>query len=464
MDLPPATTPSSALTVRSTSGRAVLLATVLGSSLAGIDATVVGIALPRIGEDLGASFSGLQWTVTAYTLTLASFILVGGGLGDRFGRRRVFVVGVVWFTAASLACAVAPTLALLVAARALQGVGGALLTPASLAIIEASFAVAERSRAVGLWAGASGVAGAIAPFVGGWLLAVASWRWVFLVNVPLAAIVVVLAWRVPETRDIDTRRGSDVRGALLAVTGLGALTFSIIEREPLAAALGVVSLSALLWVERRTARPLVPLDLFGSRQFTAANLVTFVAYAAIGVFFFLVVLDLQVVSGWSPLEAGASVLPVTVLTFVLSGSSGALSQRIGPRFQMGLGPMLCAAGCLLTARIGEDAVYVHDVLPAITLFGLGLATMVAPLTATALAAAPAHRAGVASGVNNAVARTGSLLAIAALPVLGGLTGDSYADPAAFEDGYRTCAQLCAGLLVVGGLLAWSLVRRPGEPL
>jgi EmrB/QacA subfamily drug resistance transporter len=453
-----------ALAVRSAGGRAVLLATVLGSSLAGIDATVVGIALPRIGADLDASFAGLQWTITAYTLTLASFILVGGGLGDRFGRRRVFVVGVVWFTAASLACALAPSLALLVAARALQGVGGALLTPASLAIIEASFAPAERPRAVGAWAGASGVAGAVAPFVGGWILAVASWRWVFLVNLPLAALVVVLCRSVPETRDAGTRRGSDVRGALLAVVGLGALTFSIIERQLPAAIASGLALAALGVVERNSPRPLVPLDLFRSRQFVAANLVTFVAYAAIGAFFFLVVLTLQVVAGWSPLEAGTAVLPITVLTFALSGASGALSQRIGPRLQMGLGPLLCAAGCLVTANIGEHTGYVRDVLPGITLFGLGLATMVAPLTATALASAPADRAGVASGVNNAVARTGTLLAIAAVPVLGGLTGASYADAAAFRDGYRTCTQLCAALLVAGGLFAWTLVRSSAEPL
>lgn len=451
---------SAGLEVSSRAGRRVLLATVLGSSLASIDATVVGIALPAIGSDLDASFAGLQWTIVAYTLTLASFILVGAGLADRFGRRRLFVVGVLVFTVASVACAASPTLAALVAARALQGVGGALLTPSSLAILEAAFAPGERARAVGTWAGASGVAGAIAPFVGGWILDVASWRWVFLINLPCAAVVLLLARAVPESRDPDTRRGSDVRGAVLAVVGLGALSLSLIQGRPLAALLGLLALAMLLLVERRATRPLVPLDLFRSRQLAAVNLVTFVVYAAIGVFFFLLPLVLQVVATWSPLEAGAAVLPVTALTFLLSGRSGQLSERRGPRLQMSLGPLLCAAGCLLTLHIDEHSDYVQDVLPAVLVLGLGLAVMVAPLTSAALAAAPVERAGVASGVNNAVARTGTLLAIAAIPALSGLTGAAYADPAVFADGYRAGAWMCAGLLGLGGLLAWALVRDP----
>jgi EmrB/QacA subfamily drug resistance transporter len=441
-------------------GRSVLVATVLGSSLASVDGTVVGIALPRIGADLHASFAGLQWTVTAYTLTLASFILVGGGLGDRWGRRRLFVLGAVWFTVASLGCALAPSVELLVAGRALQGVGGALLTPASLAIIEASFVPSDRSRAVGAWAGASGVAGALAPFAGGWILAVASWRWVFLVNVPLAALVVLLARHVPETRDLGSLRGADLRGALLAVLGLGALTYGIIETRPLVAVGGAVALALLPIAERRAPTPLLPIDLFRRPQFVAANLVTFLAYAAIGAFFFLLVLALQVVAGWSPLAAGTSVLPVTVLTLLLSSRSGALAQRIGPRLQMGLGPLLCAGGCLLTTRIDAATSYPVDVFPAVALFGLGLAVMVAPLTATALSSAPPGRAGIASGVNNAVARAGTLLAIATIPVATGLTDASYRSAEAFRNGYVLSACVCAGLLALSGAVAALLVRNP----
>ena len=251
-----------------------------------------------------------------------------------------------------------------------------------------------------------------------------------------------------------------MRGALLAVVCLGAVTYGIIDRQPLAAVTGVLLLPVLLLVERRAARPLVPLDLFRRRQFVAANLVTFLAYAAIGTFFFLLALALQVVAGWSPLAAGTAVLPVTLLTLVLAGPSGARAQRRGPRLQMGLGPLVCAVGCLLTLGISESTSYAVEVLPAVALFGLGLGIMVAPLTSTALSAAPADRAGVASGVNNALARTGTLLAVAALPVVAGLTGDAYAVPSTFAHGYRTCASLCSALLFAAGLLAWAFVRDP----
>ena len=457
------------LSTRSRRGRVVLFATVLGSSLAGIDATVVGVALPRIGADLHASFAGLQWTVTAYTLTLASFILLGGSLGDRIGQRRVFVVGTVWFTMSSLACAAAPTLSTLVAARAAQGVGGALLTPASLAIIEAGFAPHERSRAVGIWAGSSGVAAAFAPFVGGYLLEVGSWRSVFLINLPLAVVVLRLVPSFPDAGSRGEEVGKDWTGSLLAVVGLGGVSFALIESRGgvplpwvlLAAAAGFTALASFVTVERREAHPLLPLELFGSRLFVAANLVTFIVYAAIGAFMFLVVLALQVVSGYSALAAGASLLPVTALTFLLSSASGALSERIGPRLQMGLGPLLCAGGCVLLSRLSYQATYATDVFPAVALWGLGLATMVAPLTATALSSAPADHAGVASGVNNAVARAGSLLAVAAIPVLAGLSGASYTSAPAFRDGFAMAALLCAGLLALGGITAWIAVQNPG---
>ncbi len=457
------------LALSSAAGRWVVLATILGSALAGIDATVVTIALPAISLDLGASFSGLQWTVTGYTLTLASLILLGGVAGDRFGRRRMFLVGTVWFTAASVLCALAPSVELLVAARVLQGIGGALLTPASLAVIEAAFRPEDRSAAVGTWAGFSGVAGALAPLVGGWLLALGSWRLVFLVNVPVAALVVVVAMRhMPESCDDDAGGAHlDWAGGVATVCFLGGVTYWLIEGRSsdhlatslAAGGLALTGLLALFRIESRSPVPLLPTRLFRSRQFAAANTATFLVYGAIGVFFFLLVLQLQVVVGWSPLAAGLSTVPVTVITLVLSRFSGRVSQRIGPRPQMTAGPLLCGIAVLLSLRITADSRYVADVLPVVTLFGFGLATMVAPLTATALSSAPASHAGAASGVNNAVARTGALLAIAAVPVAAGITGDAIADPQLFATGFRTSMVVCAALFAAGAAVAALWIRR-----
>ena len=447
-------------------GRWVVLATVLGSGLALLDATVVNVALPRIGEDLDADLAGLQWTLNGYTLTLASFILLGGSLGDRLGRRRVFVAGTVWFAVASALCAAAPTVEMLVAARALQGIGGALLTPGSLAIISASFAGEDRSRAIGAWAGLGGIAGAIGPFLGGWLVEVGSWRWVFLINLPLAAVVVLVASRhVPESMDPTASHRLDLPGAVLGAVGLAGVTYASIAggergldpRVVSAGAAGVLALLAFVVVERRSSHPMVPPGLFASRQFTVTNIVTFAIYAAFGAVFFLVVLQLQVVSGFSPLAAGAAMLPVTVLLLVLSSRAGALGARIGPRLPMSAGPLLAAVGVLLMMRIGRDASYATDVLPAVVIFGLGLSLLVAPLTSTVLAAAPAEHAGAASGVNNAVARAGGLLAVALLPAVAGLTGDVYRDPDAFTDGFRIAMGISAGLLVVGGLLSAAFI-------
>lgn len=459
------------LTVRSARGRWVLVATILGSAMAGIDATVVNIALPSIGRDLHASFAGLQWTVTGYTLPLASFILLGGGLGDRLGRRRVFVVGVIWFALASASCAVAPTLAVLVAARVAQGLGAALLTPASLAIIEASFASEHRSAAIGTWAGFSALSAAVAPFLGGWLLELGSWRWVFLVNLPLAALVVAVARRhVPETRD-DTATGRmDWPASIATVSGLAALTYAVMVVHDqgaspavlVASGAAVVALGAFILIERRAPAPLVPLSLFRSRQFTTTNLVTFLIYGAIGGYFFMLVLELQLVAGYSPLLAGTALLPVTVLTLLLSTHSGALAQRIGPRLQMTAGPLICALGVLLALRLSHTAGYLRDVLPAVAVFGLGLATLVTPLTSVALSSAPSSHAGIASGVNNAVARAGSLLAVAALPTLSGLHGDPYRSPSQFAAGYRETLLLCAALLVLGAGVAAVGLRGRGD--
>jgi EmrB/QacA subfamily drug resistance transporter len=447
-------------------GRWVLLGTVLGSGLAFIDATVVNIALPRMGSALDADAAGLQWTVNAYTLTLAAFILLGGSLGDRFGRRRIFLVGVSWFALASLLCGLAPNIGILVAARALQGIGGALLTPGSLAILQASFVPRDRMRAIGAWSGLAGVAGAIGPFLGGWLVEVASWRLVFLINPPLAAIVILVGARhIPESADPQAARQLDLGGAALAALALAGLTYGFTAwpvrggSDPLvlgALVIGVVALAGFVAAERRSKHPMLPPDIFSSTTFTATNLVTFAVYAALGGVFFLVVINLQVVSGFSPLAAGTALLPVTILMLVLSARAGALATRIGPRLPMGLGPLVCGLGLILLSRIGPDASYATDVLPGVIVLGLGLSLTVAPLTATALESVEERHAGLASGVNNAVARVAGLLAVAILPLASGL-GTSLTDPAALEPAYRTSMLICAVLLFAGGALALATI-------
>ena len=451
-------------------GRWVLLTTVLGSGLAMLDSTVVNIALERIGSDFDASFAGLQWTVNAYTLTLAGLILLGGSLGDRFGRRRTFLVGVVWFALASALCGLAPSVEVLVGARALQGVGGALLTPGSLALISASFHGRDRAAAIGAWSGLGGIAGAVGPFVGGWLVEW-NWRLVFLINLPLAAVVFVAAVRhVPESRDPEAVPHLDVPGTVLAVAGLAALTWSLTEAGAAGASggvvtagvVGVVALLAFAVVERRSRSPLVPGDLFLSRRFTAANVVTLLVYAALAVLFVLLVLQLQVVAGFSPLAAGTAMLPVTAIMLLLSARMGALAQRVGPRLPMTIGLTAAAGGMLLLLRVGVGASYVTDVLPAVVLFGLGLASTVAPLTATVLDAADDRHAGVASGVNNAIARAANLLAVAVIPAVAGISGADYTDPVTFSAGYHRAVVIAAALLLGGAVLSATLLR-PERP-
>ena len=455
-------------------GRWVLLTTVLGSGLALLDSTVVNVALERVGADFGASFAGLQWTVNAYTLTLAGLILLGGSLGDRFGRRRIFLVGVVWFAVASALCGLAPSIEVLVASRALQGVGGALLTPGSLALISASFHGRDRAAAIGAWSGLGGVAGAIGPFVGGWLVEW-TWRAVFLINLPLAAVVVAITLRhVPESRDPGAATHLDLPGTVLVVLGLGSLTWSLTAAGEagasppvlVAGAAGVVALVAFALVERRSRSPLVPGDLFANRRFTAANVVTLLVYAALGVLFVLLVLQLQVASGFSPLKAGTAMLPVTAIMLLLSARMGALAQRIGPRLPMTVGLTAAAGGMLLLLRVGRGASYLTDVLPAVVLFGLGLSATVAPLTATVLDAADDRHAGVASGVNNAVARAAGLLAVATIPAVAGISGSDYTDPDAFSAGYHRAVIIAASLLLGGAVLSATLLRparrRPGR--
>ena len=464
-------------------GRWVLLATVLGSSMAMLDGTVVNIALPTIGKSLGASLAGLQWTVTAYTLTLAGLILLGGSLGDRLGRRRIFMTGVVWFALASALCGLAPGIGVLIAARALQGVGGALLAPGSLAIIQATYVPEDRPRAVGAWSGLGGVAGAVGPFLGGWIITTVGWRWVFLINLPVAVVVVAVTTRhVPESRDPSARGRFDILGAWLAALALGGITYALIEASGhgaigggvlTAAVVGAAAGVAFVLVERRRSRsperipPMVPLDVFASRQFTAVNLVTFVVYGALSGMLFLLVLELQLVSGYSPLQAGIALLPFTLLMLLLSARAGALAQRIGPRWLMTAGTLTCAVGMLLMTRIGAHPSYLIDVLPAVCVFGLGLSMVVAPLTATVLASAEVRHAGVASGVNNAVARAAGLLAVAGLPLAVGLTGPDYQSPVLFERGFRAAMVVCAALLLLGALLSATMidnnVLRPARP-
>src|SRR4051794_19199082 len=454
------------------SGRWTLVATVLGSGMAGLDATVVGIALPAIGRDFGVDVAGLQWVVNAYTLTLAGLLLLGGTLGDRYGRRKVFVVGTVWFALASLLCGIAPNTGTLILARALQGVGGALLTPGSLAILQASFAEQDRSRAIGAWSGLGGGATAVGPFLGGWLIGVASWRLVFFINLPLAVAVVLIAARhVPESRDEAVTGRLDGIGALLVTGGLAGLTYGLIEgpqrgwSSPLiltTLAAGVALLIGFVAWEGRASEPMLPLGLFRSRQFSATNAVTFVVYGALSGVLFLLPVVLQVVSGYSPTLAGTALLPVTAIMLLLSSRSGALAARIGPRLQMSVGPVVVAAGLALLARVDSAGTYVTELLPAVVVFGLGLAITVAPLTATALSAAPVEHAGVASAVNNDVARAAGLIAVAVLPVAAGITGDTYLDPAALASGFRNAALIAAVACAVGGLVAALTIRNPTQ--
>ena len=447
-------------------GRWILAVTVLGSGVAFLEATVVNIALPEIGRDLGADTAALQWTLNGYLLTLSALILLGGSLGDRLGRRLIFNVGVAWFTTASVLCAVAPSVEVLVLARVLQGVGGALLTPGSLAIIEATFHPEDRARAIGAWSGLGGVAAAIGPLVGGYLVQSVSWRAIFLLNIPLGAFVILMAQRhVPETKDPTTSGRLDYAGAVLVAVGLAGTTYALIQASEdadpaaivLSALIGVVALAAFLVAERRGRDPMLPLSIFASRQFSAANAVTFAVYGALGGVFFLLVAFLQISIGYSAIAAGAASLPVTALMLLLSPRAGALAQRIGPRIPLTVGPLLIAAGMLLMTQIEPGGSYVVNVLPAVLVYGLGLSLVVAPVTATVLAAADANHAGVASGVNNAVARVAGLVAIAVLPLVAGLGGENFYDPQAMQDGFTIAMFVTAAVAVAGGVLAWFTI-------
>jgi EmrB/QacA subfamily drug resistance transporter len=453
-------------------GRWVLLATVLGSAIASIDATVVGIALPAIGRDFHATLGALQWVVTGYTLTLAGLLLMAGALGDKYGRKKVFVIGVAWFAIASLLCGVAPSVGFLIGARALQGVGAALLTPGSLAILEAVFRPEDRGKAIGAWSGFSGVGTAVGPFLGGWLVAAASWRWIFAINLPISVVVVAVTLRhVPESRDPAATGPIDIAGGALVTLGLIGLTYGLIEgpgghwADPLVLAAllgGLLLLATFIWWEHHTPSPMLPLNLFRSGQFTSANVVTFVVYGGIGGALFLLPIQLQEVSGYSALESGIALLPVTVITLALSQRSGALADKIGPRVQMSVGPVLVGVGLGLFTLITESGNYLTEVLPGVVVFGFGLAVAVAPLTSTVLAAVPAEHAGMASAVNNDVARAAALIAVALLPAAGGLTGDAYQHKDVFSAGFHTASLIAGGLCVAGGVLAAVTIRNPSR--
>jgi EmrB/QacA subfamily drug resistance transporter len=451
----------------------VIAATVLGSGLTALDSTVVGIALPSIKRSFHAQVGTLQWVVTGYTLTLAAFLLLGGSLGDRYGRKRIFLVGVVWFATASALCGVAPSADALIAARVLQGVGGALLAPASLAILEASFRPADTSRAIGAWSGLGGLATAAGPLVGGYLLAVASWRWVFYINLPLAVAVIVVTMRhVPESSDPTSTGPVDRVGAVLAVITLTGLTYGLIEGPTagwgspvIVAALAVAVVGAVaFWrAERSRANPMLPLGLFAIRQLSSANAVTFLMYGALSGALFLLPVELQLVDRYSPLEAGLSLLPITALMLVFSARSARLSSQIGPRLQMTVGPLVAGAGLVGLTRAATGDNYVTHVLPAMIVFGAGLAIAVAPLTATAIGASPPEHAGVASAINNVVARAAGLVSVAVLPAVAGIAGAGALAPIAFAHGFRV-ALLIAGVgCGAGGLLAAATIRNPLRP-
>lgn len=452
-------------------GRGVLLASVLGSGMAFLDSTAVNVALHALGEELGTGLSGLQWTVDAYLLTLGALVLTGGALGDAFGQRRIFLIGLAAFAGTSVLCGIATSVGLLAAARAAQGLGAALLVPTSLALLRTSFPDDDRDRAVATWAGLSGVSAAVGPLLGGWLIGVWSWRAVFFLNLPLA---VLAAWAgrrfvpvIPPSRSV---RELDYGGSLSVTLGLGGIVFALIEGpvhgwSALSVAVGlggVLALGLFVLLQARGAHPMLPLGVFRSRAFSGANLTTLTVYFALGGAIFFVVLALQQEVGYSPLAAGASLLPITALMLLLAPAVGGLSQRVGPRPLMFLGPLVCAVGLALFTRIERGGTYAGSVLPGAVVLGLGLVLTVGPLTATVLDSVSGNQAGIASGFNNAVARIAGLLAVALLPGVSGLAGQHAGTD--FLAGVHRALWISAALCVLGGVCSWLVIpgRKHGD--
>ena len=451
--------------------RLTLVAAVLGSSIALMDGTIVNVALPAIQRDLGGGLPAQQWVSNAYLLVLGSLILIGGSLGDIYGVRRVFAIGVGAFGVFSVACALAPTIGVLIAARALQGAAGALLTPSSLAIIVMAFPVGQRAGAIGTWTAWGGIAGVVGPLVGGVVVDHTSWRWIFALNVPLvvATIVLVLA-AVPPSRE-RAARGVDWLGAALCALGLAGLVFGLVEqprygwsdvRIVLALVLGVVVFAAFLLWERRAKEPMLKLDLFARRNFTVANVETLTMYAGISILLFFLVIYLQQVAGWSAVRSGLVTLPLTIVMFLLSRRFGMLADRLGPRMFMGIGPLVAAGGALLLLRVGMDVSFWTDLLPGLLVFSLGLSMTVAPLTATVLADADESDAGIASAVNNAVARVAGLLGISVVGVVvaSRLTGETFTADHESVSAFHVALVLCAVLVAAGGVIGLLGIVNP----
>jgi EmrB/QacA subfamily drug resistance transporter len=437
-------------------GRWVLLATVLGSGMVFLDGTVVNIAIPAMGRDLHAGISGVQWVLDAYLVVLSALLLLGGSLGDRYGRRRIFTIGLSAFTGASVLCGVAPDLGLLIGARALEGAGGALLVPGSLAILSSAFEAEDRRRAIGAWSGLAGVSTAIAPLIGGWLTDSVSWRAIFFLNVPFAFATLWALRHVPESRDDQATGRPDIVGALTASLALAAMTAGLIQKVWWLEGVAALLVLAFVWIEHRVPNAVLPLDMFSSLQFTGANLTTVAVYGSLGGFMFVVVLNLELVLRYSAVSAGASLLPITALMLLLSPRMGQLSQRIGPRIPMTVGPLVVAAGTLLLVRATPGHSYIEGVLPGVVVFGLGLAITVGPLTGTVLASVDERHVGVASGVNNAASRVAGLVTVALLPEITHM--GARLNGRGVSTGFHEAMVVCAVIAAVGGLIAFLSIH------
>ena len=450
--------------------RLTLVAAILGSSVAAIDGTIVNVALPAIQDDLGGGLEAQQWISNAYMLTLGSFILIGGSLGDIYGKRRVFALGMVAFGVLSLACAVAPTVETLIVARAMQGVAGALLAPSSLAIIVAAFPERERGAAIGSWTAWGGIAIIVGPLAGGLIVDHTSWRWIFAINVPLVLVTLWLVRAaVPDTPAVHRR--VDLIGAVLCAVGLSGIVFALIEQPrfgwgspailvPLLG--GIAALASFVVFEKHASHPMLRLDLFSRRNFTIANIETLSMYAGLSILFFFLFIFLQQVADYSALKAGLTTVPSTLIMFALSRRMGALADRYGPRLFMSVGPLIAAAGTLLFLRAGLETSYVYDLLPALIVFSIGLAVTVAPLTATVLAEADESDAGIASAINNAIARVAGLVGISAIGavVAGTLVGDTFVRDDASVRAFHEAIVICAVLVAAGGIVAAVGIQNP----